>query len=85
MGHIKFRNIKKYVKFVQRIIMKERFKQLKSFNWRLFTALCTLALIPAIYQTVKTFIISSNAHMVVHLAVSLIEEKLFLRKVETKK
>ena len=42
--------------------MKERFKQLKSFNWRLFTALCTLALIPAIYQTVKTFIISSNAH-----------------------
>lgn len=40
--------------------MKERFKQLKSFNWRLFAALCALALIPAIYQTVKTFIISSN-------------------------
>lgn len=40
--------------------MKERFKQLKSFNWRLFTALCALALIPAIYQTIKTFIISSN-------------------------
>lgn len=40
--------------------MKERFNQLKSFNWRLFTALCALALIPAIYQTVKTFIISSN-------------------------
>lgn len=41
--------------------MKERFKQLKSFNWRLFAALCALALIPAIYQTIKTFIISSNS------------------------
>ena len=40
--------------------MKEKFKQLKSFNWRLFAALCALALIPAIYQTVKTFIISSH-------------------------
>ena len=40
--------------------MKEKFKQLKSFNWRLFIALCALALIPAIYQTVRTFIISSN-------------------------
>lgn len=40
--------------------MKERFKGLKSFNWRLFAALCALALIPAIYQTVRTFIISSN-------------------------
>lgn len=41
--------------------MKERFKQLRSFNWRLFAALCALALIPAIYQTVRTFIISSNS------------------------
>lgn len=41
--------------------MKERFKQLKSFNWRLFASLCALALIPAIYQTVRTFIISSNS------------------------
>lgn len=41
--------------------MKEKFMQLKSFNWRLFAALCALALIPAIYQTVKTFIISSTA------------------------
>lgn len=40
--------------------MKEKFRQLKSFNWRLFAALCALALIPAIYQTIKTFIISSN-------------------------
>lgn len=45
---------------VQRNVMKEKFKQLKCFNWRLFAALCALALIPAIYQTVKTFIISSN-------------------------
>ncbi len=40
--------------------MKEKFRQLKSFNWRLFAALCALALIPAIYQTVRTFIVSSN-------------------------
>lgn len=40
--------------------MKERLKQLKRFNWRLFIALCALALIPAIYQTIRTFIISSN-------------------------
>ncbi len=40
--------------------MKDKFKQLKSFNWRLFIALCLLALIPAIYQTIKTFIISTN-------------------------
>ncbi len=42
------------------IFMKEKFRQLKSFYWRLFAALCALALVPAIYQTVKTFIISSN-------------------------
>ncbi|MCH5148470.1 MAG: hypothetical protein J1G05_03795 [Clostridiales bacterium] len=40
--------------------MKEKFRQFKFFNWRLFAALCALALIPAIYQTVKTFIISAN-------------------------
>ncbi|MDE7463609.1 MAG: hypothetical protein K2M48_01150, partial [Clostridiales bacterium] len=40
--------------------MKEKIRQLKDFNWRLFAALCALALIPAIYQTVKTFIISAN-------------------------
>lgn len=40
--------------------MKTKFRQLKSFDWRLFAALCALALIPAIYQTVKTFIISST-------------------------
>ncbi|MBD5132520.1 MAG: hypothetical protein HDT28_08055 [Clostridiales bacterium] len=41
--------------------MKEKFGQLKKFNWRLFASLCALALIPAIYQTVKTLIISLNA------------------------
>lgn len=40
--------------------MKEKIKQLKDFNWRLFASLCALALIPAVYQTVRTFIISSN-------------------------
>lgn len=40
--------------------MKEKLKQLKEFNWRLFFALCALALIPAVYQTIKTFIISTH-------------------------
>lgn len=40
--------------------MKAKLKQLKDFNWRLFVALCALALVPAIYQTIKTFIISST-------------------------
>ena len=40
--------------------MKEKLKDLKQFNWRLWISLCALALIPAIYQTVKTFLISAN-------------------------
>lgn len=40
--------------------MKQKFNQLKKFNWKLFFALSSLALIPAIYQTIKTLIISSN-------------------------
>lgn len=40
--------------------MKEKISGLKRFNWRLWTALCSLALIPAVYQTVKTFLISSG-------------------------
>lgn len=51
---------KQYVKIVQSILMKDKFRQLKLFNWRLFAALCALALIPAIYQTIKTFIVSTN-------------------------
>ena len=40
--------------------MRKRLSELKSFNWRLWLSLCALALIPAIYQTVKTFLISSG-------------------------
>lgn len=40
--------------------MKEKLFGLKKFNWRLWIALCLLALIPAIYQTIKTFLISYN-------------------------
>lgn len=40
--------------------MKKRFAELKLFNYRLWISLCALALIPAIYQTVKTFLISSE-------------------------
>lgn len=40
--------------------MRKRISELKSFNWRLWIALCALALIPAAYQTVKTFLISSG-------------------------
>lgn len=40
--------------------MNKTLERLRTFNWRLFVALCALSLIPAIYQTVKTFIISSN-------------------------
>lgn len=41
--------------------MKEKDGRLRRFNFRLWFALCALALIPAVYQTVKTFLISSNA------------------------
>lgn len=38
--------------------MRKRISELKSFHWRLWLSLCALALIPAVYQTVKTFLIS---------------------------
>lgn len=38
----------------------EKCSQLKSFHWHLWIALCSLALIPAVYQTIKTFLISTN-------------------------
>ena len=41
--------------------INEKLKQLNSFNWRLFIALCAWALVPAVYNTVKTFIISTNS------------------------
>lgn len=40
--------------------MRKKLSELKTFNWRLWLSLCALALIPAIYQTVKTFLISSG-------------------------
>ena len=40
--------------------MRKRISELKLFNWNLWLSLCALALIPAVYQTVKTFLISEN-------------------------
>lgn len=40
--------------------MKAKLIQFTKFNWQLFISLCALALVPAIYQTIKTFIISLN-------------------------
>lgn len=49
-----------YAEIVQGRIMRKKLLDLKSFNWRLWLSLCALALIPAVYQTVKTFLISSS-------------------------
>lgn len=38
--------------------IKKYFSELKSFNFNLFISLCLLALVPAIYQTIRTFLIS---------------------------
>ena len=40
--------------------MRKRISELKGFHWRLWLSLCALALIPAVYQTVKTFLISAG-------------------------
>lgn len=40
--------------------MKEKFKLLISFDWKLFLALVLLSLVPAIIQTVETFVISTH-------------------------
>ncbi|MFA6860862.1 MAG: MATE family Na+-driven efflux transporter [Bacilli bacterium] len=40
--------------------IKNALKGLKSFDYPLFIALCALSLIPAIYQTIRTFLISTN-------------------------
>ena len=39
----------------------EKCSQRKSFHWHLWIALCSLALIPAVYQTIQTFLISANS------------------------
>lgn len=43
------------------IKIKSMFKDLKSFNFSLFAALCALSLVPAIYSTIRTFLISTSA------------------------
>ena len=40
--------------------MKEKFKLLKTFDWKLFVSLVLLSLVPAIIQTIETFVISTN-------------------------
>ena len=40
--------------------IKKYFSDLKSFNFNLFISLCLLALVPAVYQTVRTFLISTS-------------------------
>ena len=40
--------------------MKEKFKLLRTCDWRLFVALVLLSLVPAIIQTIETFVISTN-------------------------
>ena len=38
----------------------QKFKLLKAFDWKLFIALVLLSLVPAIIQTIETFVISTN-------------------------
>lgn len=41
-------------------LIKNFLNDLKTFDWKVFIALCLLALVPAIYQTVITKLITSN-------------------------
>ena len=45
-------NFKRYI--------QQNFINLKAFNWKLFIALCALALLPALYTTIRTFLVSSQ-------------------------
>lgn len=40
--------------------IKLAFKNLAFFKWRLWLSLCALALVPAIYQTLRAFLVSTN-------------------------
>lgn len=40
--------------------MKEKLKLLKFFDWKLFIALVLVSLVPAVIQTIETFVISSS-------------------------
>lgn len=42
-------------------IIKNWFNNLKSFRWKMWIALCALALVPAIYQAIRTAIAVSNS------------------------
>lgn len=41
--------------------MQSKHIHLREFNWRLFASLCALSLIPAVYQVVRTYIISASS------------------------
>ena len=43
-------------------LRKTWWSDLKTFDWKMFTALCLLALVPAIYQTVVTKLITVNTN-----------------------
>ena len=43
-------------------LIKTWWSNLKTFDWKMFTALCLLALVPAIYQTVVTKLITVNTN-----------------------
>ena len=47
-------------------LMKEKVKKwwsdFKTFDWKMYLALCLLALVPAIYQTIVTKLITSTAN-----------------------
>lgn len=40
--------------------MKKYLKELRYFDWKIFIALCVVALFPALYQLVRTFLISTT-------------------------
>ena len=44
--------------------IKNFWSDFKTFDWKMFLALCLLALVPTIYQTVVTKIISVNTNYV---------------------
>ena len=45
-----------------KIRLKEWWSSLKTFDWKMYLALCLLALVPAIYQTVITKLITINTN-----------------------
>ena len=41
-------------------VLKDKLKLLKTFDWKLFISLVLLSLVPAIIQSIETFVISNN-------------------------